>query len=127
VRNAFNLALEAMDSVGKAEFQAADSASQALRRQLARQVSSAEEEAKTERDKRRHAALAAVNLRHARTHEIREEVLREWDADRSRFPSAERAGDYFAAWLEDRGFSYQQRTVRDWIRAHAKAKGVLLR
>ena len=127
VRNAFNLALEALDAVGRAELQRAEGALQEVRRQLTGQVNVAKEEATMERGKRRLAANAAVTQRHARTRALREEVLREWDVDRARFPSAERAGEHFADWLERRGFRYQQRTVRDWIRAHAKAKGVVLR
>ena len=127
VRDAFTLAMEALDSVGKAEFRRAESAAQDVRRQLAGQVSSAKEEATAEREKRRLAALNALKQRHSRNRELREEVLREWDADRTRFPSAERAGEHFADWLEVRGFAFQQRTVRDWIRAHAKKQGIVFR
>ena len=127
VRSAFSLALEALDAVAKAELRRSVSAADELKRLLSGKVSSAQKEAVAEREKRKTAARAALDQRHAKAREHRAMVLFEWDKDRTKFASAERAGDFFADWLEDKGFVYQQRTVRDWIRTHAKKKGVVFR
>lgn len=59
-----------------------------------------------------------------------------WGKNPSQFPSAERAGIYYADWLEknqifylEKGkqMFYQQRAVTGWIRAHAKLLGVKFR
>ncbi len=58
--------------------------------------------------------------RHRKTNEVKALVLREWEKDRTRLPSAEKAGSFYADWLEEKGHRYEQRTVRDWIRVRAK-------
>ena len=127
VRDAFELSIEALDAIEKAELEGAASAAYETKRLLVRQVTRANEDANNERQKRKHASNAALLQRHAKRNEAQPMVLNEWDKDRTRFSSAERAGDFFADWLEEQGFKFRQRTVRDWILAHAKKNGVVFR
>ncbi|RKP58639.1 hypothetical protein [Pararobbsia silviterrae] len=78
--------------------------------------------------KKRSADLNAK--RHKKNREAQALVLAEWERDTSRFSSAEKAGQYFETWLSDipgKGFTFSQRTVRDWIRARATEIGVVWR
>lgn len=67
--------------------------------------------------------------RHATTNHAKDVVTAEWAKSPSQFPSAEKAGIYFADWLESQDIvkSIEPRTVTGWIRAHAKQQGIKLR
>jgi hypothetical protein len=65
--------------------------------------------------------------RHRVTNQAKAIAIEEWNRDRSRFPSAERAGLAISDWLQDKGFEFEPRTVTGWIRAHAKQIGLRLR
>jgi hypothetical protein len=65
--------------------------------------------------------------RHIKNNEAKEMAIKEWEKDRTQFPSAEKAGRYLADWLESQDLIYEPRTVTLWIRAHAKKKGVIFR
>lgn len=58
--------------------------------------------------------------RHQKTNEAKAMVIQEFMKDPYRFPSAEKAGNHLADWLQDQGRSYEPRTVIGWVRAHAK-------
>ena len=76
-------------------------------------------------------------IRHARTHEAKSMVLDDWEKNPDRFSSAARAGSYYVDWLEEKKFykdssrgareTYQPLTIINWIREHAKNKGIKLR
>jgi hypothetical protein len=67
--------------------------------------------------------------RHATTNHAKDVVSAEWAKSPSKFPSAEKAGIYFADWLKSQGIvkSIEPRTVTGWIRAYAKQQGIKLR
>ena len=67
--------------------------------------------------------------RHAITNHAKEIVRAEWAKSPSQFPSAEKAGIYFADWLESQDIvkSIEPRTVTGLIRAYAKQEGIKLR
>ncbi|WP_035881616.1 hypothetical protein [Cupriavidus metallidurans] len=76
------------------------------------------------RHERSERAMRGGYQRHAKSAEAKRLVQAEWERDTTAFPGAEQAGDYFAVWLEERGYSYSQRTVRDWIRERASELGI---
>lgn len=80
-----------------------------------------------ERKKRTEQSKKMNSARHRKTNEAKHKVIEEWANDKSRFPSAEKAGLYLADWLEKQGLKYEPRTVTQWIRKHAKETGVKLR
>lgn len=126
--SAYSNALEATEAIRKAERSVSTRDARQLKAGLALTVNKAKSDVHdSERLKRRSLAKQALEHRHKRRNEARSLACCEWDKDRTRFPSAEKAGDYLADWLEARGYNYQQRTVRDWVRAHAKEKGVPFR
>lgn len=65
--------------------------------------------------------------RHKANHAARDRVVSEWEKAQATWPSAEKAGLYFADLLAKEGSTYQPRTVTGWIRAHAKKVGVRFR
>lgn len=86
-----------------------------------------EDEREEERE-RASAKAVGLNLRrHAKRNEDSSKVSAEWEANPSRFASAAEAGLHFADVLREQGRDYEPNTVRDWIRAHAKKKGIRLR
>lgn len=95
---------------------------EALRRQHSDYVKSTIQ-AKSER------AKELNKLRHAKTTHARTLLTAEWAKNPSQFSSAEKAGNYYADWLESQGIvkSIEPRTVISWIRAHAKQIGVKFR
>ncbi len=73
-------------------------------------------------------AEALIVDRHRKNNAAKQTVTKEWDKNRSKWPSAEEAGAFLATWLTMQGFKkYKTRTVVGWIRAHAKEMGVRLR
>lgn len=66
-------------------------------------------------------------LRHRERDEARQAVLAEWEKNPAAFPSAEKAGNYYADWLQSQGKTFEPRTVTGWIRSHAKDKGIRFR
>lgn len=68
-------------------------------------------------------------IRHRKNHEAKTKVLTEWEKNPSKFASASKAGIYLAHWIykDDANCVYEPRTVTDWIRAHAKSRGIVLR
>lgn len=66
--------------------------------------------------------------RHADGHEARKLVTEDWNREKTNFRSVERAvNDYYADWLQAKGFKYEPRTITDWIRKYAKTNGIKLR
>jgi hypothetical protein len=92
--------------------------------------------AESDRQRQSKKAQDLNALRHKETHETQSLVTSEWEKEPSRFPSAEQAGAHFADWLESQKIGrkvkgefvpYQPRTITDWIRKHAKNRGIKLR
>lgn len=74
--------------------------------------------------------------RHRGTNDAKELVCKHWENAFRDFPSAEQAGNHYAAWLEKKSMGYQlkgkqvfyqPRAVTGWIRQHAKEKGIKFR
>lgn len=65
--------------------------------------------------------------RHAKRNEAMQLVTKDWSKRKSEFRSAEKAGVYYADWLESKGFEYEPRTITNWIRKYAKENGIKLR
>lgn len=66
--------------------------------------------------------------RHKNTNYYKKLVTDKWSSNPLEFPSAEKAGNYFADWLRDEHHTeYEPRTVIRWIRAYAKVKGIKFR
>ena len=80
-----------------------------------------------ERQRRSEQARALSRKRHRKGDEAKQRVIEHWQADPSAHASAERAGIFYADWLETLGHQFQPRTVVNWIRTHAKAQGIRLR
>ena len=96
-------------------------AEQAIRDEVAAKLQ--EEEA---RRKSEHAKKLS-RLRHRDRDDARQAVLTAWEQNPTAFPSAEKAGNYYADWLQSQGKSFEPRTVTGWIRSHAKDKGIKFR
>lgn len=58
--------------------------------------------------------------RHQKRNDAMQKVIEEWEKSISNWPSAEKAGLYFADWLLKQGYEYEPRTVTGWLRGHAK-------
>jgi len=89
-----------------------------------------EKEKKQKKEERQKRSLLAEKLniaRHQKRNEVKSLVISEWKMDKSKFPSAEKAGGNYSSWLKDRGFEYEPRTVTGWIRDYAKEIGVKFR
>lgn len=85
-------------------------------------------EHQNEEKKRRLDISKKLNIaRHQNRNEALALATTEWGKDPNRFSSAEKAGLHFADWLDQRGFSYEPRTVTRWIRDYAKKIGVKFR
>lgn len=74
--------------------------------------------------------------RHRTTNEAKDLVCAEWEKETKAFPSAEKAGNFYADWLENKNIGYlskgkkvfyQPRAVTGWIRRRAKEKGIKFR
>jgi hypothetical protein len=80
--------------------------------------------------KRRSIIAEDLNVkRHRKTREAKAKAIEEWDRSRSRWPSAEKAGNAIAEWVVTQGIveSIEPRTVTKWIRVYAKQIGVRFR
>jgi len=74
------------------------------------------------------AKSETMNLaRHARRNEAFGLVTKDWNGRRTDFRSAEKAGQYYADWLSERGFEFEPRTITSWIRKFAKENNIILR
>lgn len=119
-------ALEAMEAVDHAVH---------LSALVAAHASMRESRALDEAQKRAEAARKLNDHRHRRHHELRARVSSAWEEKRNDFPSAEKAGLYFANWLVEQGLTKNERgddgvaprTVTGWIRSHARDLGVKFR
>jgi len=82
-----------------------------------------------EKEKQSERAKQLNVARHARTNMAKEVVIKEWEKSKASYPSAEKAGLYFADWLISEGHvkKIEPRTVTTWIREHAKRIGVKFR
>lgn len=89
-----------------------------------------------EREKQSIRAERLNAARHKTTNEAKDLVCAEWEKAADAFPSAEKAGIFFADWLEDKNIGYmakgkqifyQPRAVTGWIRRRAKEKGIKFR
>jgi len=98
-----------------------EEAERAIRDEVAAKLQ--EEEA---RRKSEHAKKLS-RLRHRDRDDARQAVLTAWEQNPTAFPSAEKAGNHYADWLQDQGKSFEPRTVTGWIRSHAKDKGIKFR
>ena len=67
--------------------------------------------------------------RHAKVNRAKDLVVEEWAKSRARWPSAEKAGSYFADWVVEQRLleTIEPRTVSGWIRGYAKLTGIRLR
>jgi hypothetical protein len=77
-------------------------------------------QAQEEIQKRKERSIQLNKHRHKKTYLAKIMVIEEWNKDRSKFPSAAKAGNYLANWLLDKGFQYEARTITEWIRDYAK-------
>jgi len=80
--------------------------------------------------KRRSIIAEQLNVkRHCKTREAKAKAIEEWNRSRSKWPSAEKAGNELAKWVVTQGIveSIEPRTVTNWIREYAKQIGVRLR
>ena len=66
--------------------------------------------------------------RHKKNYNYKKLVTEEWDKNPNQFPSADKAGNYYANWLRDQhNEEYEPRTVAGWIREHAKSRNIEFR
>lgn len=80
-----------------------------------------------EASRRKEQSKKLNEARHQKTNEAKNIVTHEWKKQPAKFPSAEKAGLYFADYLKTQGFDYTPRTVTSWIRDYAKQKNIRLR
>jgi hypothetical protein len=66
----------------------------------------------------------ATKRRWVKRNEAREWVLRDWEKNPSRFPSAAQAARHYTERLAEQGYQFEARTVRDWILDRAKKLGM---
>lgn len=66
----------------------------------------------------------ASKRRHVKDNEAKEKVLRDWEKEPSRFPSAAQAGRHYTELLAEQGYQFKFRTVRDWILDRKKKLGM---
>lgn len=90
----------------------------------------------SEDKKQRSLKAQALNIaRHRKDYEAKDLVIKEWEKDKSKFSSGEKAGIHFADWLLRQGvdaeskslYDYQPRQVATWLRSYAKQIGVRFR
>ena len=102
---------------------------------MAREAVILEQIAKENKKKTSHAGKMN-KARHQPTIKIKNLVCEKWIKSKSDFVSAERAGIFYAEWLETESLGYmnkgaqqyfQARTVTSWIRVHAKENGIKFR
>lgn len=94
---------------------------QAIRDEVAAKLQQEDAQRKSEHAKK------LSRLRHRDRDHARQAVLTAWEQNPAAFPSAEKAGNHYADWLQDQGKSFEPRTVTGWIRSHAKDKDIKLR
>lgn len=94
---------------------------QAIRDEVAAKLQQEDAQRKSEHAKK------LSRLRHRDRDHARQAVLIAWEQNPAAFPSAEKAGNHFADWLQSQGKSFEPRTVTGWIRSHAKDKGIKFR
>lgn len=94
---------------------------QAIRDEIAAKLQEEEIRRKSEHAKK------LSRLRHRERDEARQAILTEWEKNPAAFPSAEKAGNYYADWLQSQGKTFEPRTVTSWIRGCAKDKGIKFR
>jgi len=108
-----------------------------LQEQADRVRQNVESEIAAHQQSNRSARSAELNrARHAKRNDARRMVAADWEKNINSYPSAEQAGNFYADWLEERGVGYiekgqlkyyQPRAVTEWIRKHAKEKGIKFR
>lgn len=94
---------------------------QAIRDEVAAKLLQEDAQRKSEHAKK------LSRLRHRDRDDARQAVLIAWEQNPTAFPSAEKAGNHFADWLQRQGKSFEPRTVTGWIRSYAKDKGIKFR
>ncbi|MFM8342192.1 MAG: hypothetical protein ACKN9F_08240, partial [Methylomonas sp.] len=77
--------------------------------------------------KRKERSKQLNQQRHKKNHEAELLVTSEWAKQVDKFSSAEKAGNFYADWLQQQGLHFEPRTVTGWIRKYAKAQGIKLR
>ena len=81
-------------------------------------------ELRAEVTKKKHDRSIELNeIKHKKNHEAKDMAIKEWSKDPSKFPSATKAGIYYADWLLKKGIHYEPRTVTTWLREHVKKIG----
>lgn len=121
IKFAGDCALQAMDAVCFAE------QLQEVKR-IARDYSQKEVMQHEQARKQRSLRGQELNIaRHQKTNEAKNQVIKEWEREPSKFASVEKAGLHFSDLLAKQGKSYEPRTVSKWIRDYAKTLGVRLR
>jgi hypothetical protein len=76
---------------------------------------------------KRQKSKSMNSRRHAKRNEAMQLVTDDWSQRKNEFPSAEKAGNYYADWLKSKGLEYEPRTVTTWIRKYAKDNAIRLR
>lgn len=70
---------------------------------------------------------ASNEIRHKPNRNVKKMVLDLFDENPRQYSSAEKAADYYLEVLQKKNIERSHRTVADWIRAHAKEKGIRFR
>ncbi len=70
---------------------------------------------------------ASNEIRHKPNRNVKKMVLDLFDENPRQYSSAEKAADYYLEVLQKQDIERSHRTVADWIRAHAKEKGIRFR
>jgi hypothetical protein len=129
---AASLLLEAQDAVGRAELRRAKDELSAKYEQKIGNLKKPQniraeimaELLEQEKLRRQEESAARNDSRHEWNRQVKAKVLAWFDEDPTKFLSAEKAAKHFCSLLSDEGIEREQRTVADWIRAHAKEKGL---
>lgn len=95
---------------------------------LEKKVNEVRSEIHEENEKiRKEQSKAGNEIRHALNRSIKKMVLDWFDEDPRKFVSAEKAADEFNERLLDQNLNYAHRTIADWVRKHARERGIRFR
>ena len=92
-----------------------------------KQVQNLTNQKEQERTRRLESAIRLNISRHEKTNAAKAKVLHEWEKEPDQFPSAEKAGRFYADWLLEQDAIFEPRTVTGWIRSHARSIGIRFR
>jgi hypothetical protein len=114
-------AIQAMEAVAYAEHLFT------MKRVEEKQAHSVTKKKEQERSQRSMSAIKLNIARHQKTNATKARVLEVWEKQPDQFLSAEKAGRHYSDWLQEKGLTFEPRTVTGWIRAHAKQLGIRFR